>query len=49
MDDGVRRHVVEVVESAGHVNCNGDDVLERETMFSVGVTSVNQCSEAGGH
>ena len=49
VDDGNRGLVVDVVESTGHVNCNGDDVLERETMFSVGVTSVNQCSEAGGN
>ena len=32
MDHGVRGYVVEVVESTGHINCNGDDVLESKVV-----------------
>ena len=32
MDDGVRGHVVEVVESTGHINCDGDDVFQRKML-----------------
>ena len=46
VDDGVGRHVVEVVESAGHVDCDGEEVLQREMLSG---TSVDQSSETGRH
>ena len=46
VDDGVGRHVVEVVESAGHVDCDGEEVLQREILSG---TSVDQSSETGRH
>ena len=33
MNDGVRGHVVEVVEGMGHVSYDGEEVFQRETCW----------------
>ena len=46
VDHGVRGHVVEVVESTGHVRCDGEDVFQWKKLSW---TSVDQISEASWH